>query len=137
MKLKALLFVALLLVGARSASAQVTTSYTLVISSGAAVVSTTVIPAAAFLCNQTPLPAGVTTNARHIQFTDPANAAMACIYLDPGTGPLAALPFGATSYTGTLLATDSAGSSAPSVASPPFSETGQVPPVLTGVVIFR
>ena len=135
--MKTLWLIAILLLLPALASAQAITSYTLVVSSGAGAVSTTVLPATSVTCNQTPLPTTNTVNPRHVQFTDPVNAGMACIYLDPGTGPLAALPFGATAYTATLTATNSAGTSPPSLASNSFTTPGQLPSAPVGVSIFR
>lgn len=130
------LALALLTLATSSVFAQVATSYTLTIFNGATVVSTTVITAANFSCGQTPL-SGPSINPRHVEFTDPANAAQVCLFTDNGTnGPLSSLPFGATAYTATLIATNSAGSSAPSAPSPPFTEPGQAPgaPMVVKVV---
>lgn len=118
--------------------AQPPTSYTLVISTGTTVVSTTTITAVNFLCNQTP-PTGTTTvNPTRVVFNDPTNAGQACIFTDNGTtGPLSSLPFGAAVYTATLAATNTVGTSGPSLPSPSFTHPGAVPGVLTGVSVIR
>ena len=70
------IFLALVMVFVPSlVSAQAITSYTLTISTVTppAVVSTTVIPAASFVCNQTPLAGANTINPQHVEVDDPAN----------------------------------------------------------------
>ena len=118
------------------ASAQAITSYTLAITapgSPPVLISTTVIQAIAVTCNQAPPVGGSAINPTRAVFDDPANVGMVCIWTDPGSGPLSTLPFGATSYTATLIATDSAGDSPASVASPPFTHPGLVRPAPTGL----
>jgi hypothetical protein len=136
---KVLLVVGFLAItSAASAQTGIATSYTLAINSPTANVSTTVIPAAGFVCNQafTTL-SNPDINPTHVEFNDPVNVSpqMACIYTDPGTGPLASLPNSATVYTGTLIATNAAGSSAASSPSPSFTHPGAIPGIPLGVSV--
>src|SRR5579864_8327359 len=131
--MKAIVGVVGLLCVSTIASAQPATSYTLVLQTTAVppvIVSTTVVPAASFLCGQTPLPGTNTINPQHVEFVDPSNPVLACIYgPDPATGPLNSLPFGAQAYQGTLAATNAAGTSAASALSNSFTHPGAVPGV--------
>jgi hypothetical protein len=126
----------LLLLLTALAQAQAITSYTLTIySAGTATVigTPTVLPITAFSCNQPQPTVTPPTNPTRVVLNDPVNAGMACIYQDPGTGPLSALPFGAAAYEGTLKATNSAATSGESARSLPFTHPGVAPPVPTGV----
>ncbi len=127
----------ILTIGVAPASAQAVTQYTLTILNGVTVVSTTVISAPNFLCGQAPVN-GTAINPRHIEFTDPANAALVCLFTDNGTtGPISSLPFGPTSYTATLIATNSVGNSPVSAPSNSFTEPGSLPGALTGVRVVQ
>ena len=121
-------------------SAQTVTSYTLkIFNQGApAPLTTTVLPATNFVCNQ-PQPASTTNTANPttIAFNDPLNAGQACLYVDPGTGPLFSLPFGTGTYTATVAATNSVGTSADSAVSNPFTRPGVVAAVPTAVRVYR
>lgn len=132
----------LLLALAVPAHAQAPTSYTLKISNqgAAAPFTSAVLPASAWLCGQTPKVVLTTTSTNPIRalVDDPATPTTAdCIYVDPGTGPILALPFGTQVYTATLMATYPAGSSADSPASNPFSRPGVVGPAPTGLRLSR
>ena len=128
----------LVLLLAAPVEAQVTTSYTLTIYAAGTptVISSATIPAASFVCNQAPV-SGVVVNPNKVLFLDPLNAGQDCVYADPGTGPLAALPFSAAGYEATVYATNSAGSSAESGRSLPFTHPGVAPFVVTGVKVIR
>lgn len=122
------------------ARAQAVTAYTLGIYQQGATApqTTTVLAAANFLCGQTPklVVSGTVTNPSHVVMDDPATPTTAdCVYTDPGTGPLLALPFGPTLYTAALFATNGAGSSAYSAMSNPFARPGVAPGSPTGVRI--
>jgi hypothetical protein len=133
MRLTALI-IALLLTAA-PARAQVITSYTLTIyqaGTNTVVGIPTVIPVAALACNQPQPAAAPAVNPTRMAFNDPANAGQACIYTDPGTGPLLTLPFGAASYEGGLKATNSAATSA-ETRSAPFTHPGVAPAAPTGL----
>ncbi len=121
-------------------AAQSITSYTLTLyqSGTQTLVGTpTVIPVAAVICNQTPPTATSTVNPDKVVFTDTVNVGKACIYLDPGTGPLKTLPFGPSAYEGTLKATNSAATSAESARSLPFTHPGTAPPVPINVQVVQ
>lgn len=123
------------------AAAQVITSYTLTINPAGTttVTSTTTLPVAAggVVCNLTPMVGGSTINPLHVSITDPVNAGKSCIYVDPGTGPLASLPFSTVSYTATIHATNTAGNSPESAASLPFSHPGVAPVAPTGLQVIQ
>ncbi len=133
----ALLAVCLLLL-AHSASAQTITGYVLKLSTQAgAAVSTTPLALSVVTCGvspKAPPPSGSPTNPKKVMWDDPASPATAdCLYTDPGTGPLFALPFGATAYLAVIDATNSAGTSPDSLPSNSFTHPGTVAPALTGV----
>jgi hypothetical protein len=124
------LFVALLAVPAL-ASAQAITSYNLGIflQGGSAPISTAVLPAASFVCGQARVATPpVNANPNRVVIEDPGNAALDCIYVDGGGGPLLALPFNPTAiYTATMTATNSAGTGPVSNISNSFSRPGSAP----------
>jgi hypothetical protein len=72
------------------------------------------------------------TNPMKAVFDDPAQAGKACVYTDPGTGPLLSTPFGGT-FEATLTATNSAGTSPESAPRVPFSHPGLTPPAPGGL----
>lgn len=84
--------------------------------------------AANVTCNQTAPTSTNTVNPTRVVFDDPNVAGKVCIWVDPGTGPLASMPFGASSYEGTLTATNAAGTTAES-ARAPFTRPGLPPGV--------
>lgn len=93
-------------------------------------VSTTPIPNAQVLCNQPSPTSTVTKNPDKVVFDDPLNAGRACIYTDPGSGPLLGPTLKLGNYEGTLSAFVPATS--PLVESPesnraPFSKTPAAP----------
>lgn len=138
MKRNVLFVLVSLLLAAVPALAQPPTSYTLVVNTGATVVSTTVITAANFTCNQAPPTTTTTVNPNKIWFTDPNNVGQACVFTDNGTtGPLSSLPFGAAIYTATLVATNSAGSSPVSAPSNSFTHPGAVLSAPMGLTVGR
>jgi hypothetical protein len=113
------------------ANAQTVTSYNLAIfiQGGASPISTAALPAASFVCGQ---PRVVVTapvaNPNKVVIEDPANAALDCVYVDGGSGPLLALPFNPTTvYVATLAGTNSAGTGPASAASNSFTRPGSVP----------
>lgn len=132
-----ILFSVILLCAAR-ANAQPITTYTLTIYQGSTtgtVQSTTPIPVGAtgFVCNLArTVVTGPQVNPTKLYVNDPVNAGQDCVYTDPGTGPLAALPFGSTSYVATLKAVNSAGSSSEGAASNSFTRPGVVPTAPVG-----
>jgi hypothetical protein len=107
-----------------------------------AVGTQTTIPigGAGFVCNQA-LPTGTpsTVNPTRIVADDPATPGKACIYTDPGTGPLASLPFGPTLYTGSLRWVNGSGINSPEAFDtiPPFSHPGQAAAAPTGLQVIR
>lgn len=121
-----------------SASAQAPTGYVLKLSTQAgAAVSTTPLALSAVTCGVTPKappPSGAVTNPKKVIWDDPAAPTTAdCVYTDPGTGPLFALPFGATAYLMVADVVNSAGTSPDSLPSNSFTHPGTVAPALTGV----
>lgn len=90
--------------------------------------------AANVVCNQAPI-SGSTVNPDKVVFDDPINAGKVCVWTDPGTGPLFAVPFGG-SYEATLTATNSTGTSPESTRSP-FTRPGFAPGVPTGLKTIR
>jgi hypothetical protein len=91
--------------------------------------------AANVVCNQAPPTTTSTVNPNKVVFDDIVTVGRVCIWTDPGTGPLFAVPFGGT-YEGTLTATNIAGTSAetPRV---PFSRPGFAPIVPSGLRLLR
>lgn len=85
-------------------------------------------------CNQTPPPPGTTINPNKAVWDDAANAGKVCIWTDPGTGPLLALPPVGT-FEATLSAYNAAGRSVESNRAP-FSRLTP-PAVRTGFKIAR
>lgn len=136
MKYLAPLLVALLMPSV--AHAQAITGYVLKLQTQAgAAVSTTPLALSTVTCGVTPKappPTGSPTNPKKVIWDDPAAPTTAdCIYTDPGTGPLFALPFGATAYLAVIDATNAAGTSPDSLPSNSFTRPGTVAPALTGV----
>lgn len=124
-----------LLLAASSAHAQVVTAYPLKIwNVGApAPLSTTVLPASSFVCNQPALTLAATvTNPTKIIIDDVANVGKVCVYTDTAGGPLLGLPFSSTPLQVTLAATNSAGTSPDSAVSNSFTRPGLPPPAPTG-----
>lgn len=66
-----------------------------------------------------------------IAWDDPANPGKACVYRDPGTGPLLSTPFGG-SFEVTLTATNALGTS-PETPRVPFSHPGAILNAPTGL----
>lgn len=135
--MKSFLIAGVLALFAANAQAQAVTALQLVISSPTVVVSTTTLPMSVLNCGQTPLPAAVTAaqvNPLHLTVTDPNNPAAYCVYADPGTGPLASLPFAnSLLYTATADWVNVAGTSSASAVSNPFSRPGVVAPAPTNL----
>lgn len=129
---QALLGLGLLLL-ATSAQAQSISQYELAIylQGGVSPVTTATIPVSAWTCGQPVVTVtGTQVNPSRIRMQDPANAALDCVYSDPGTGPLLALPFNPTAvYEGALRAVNAAGSSGESARSNLFTRPGTVPSV--------
>lgn len=126
---KAVWGICFVLAFAVSASAQ-TTSYKLRIylSGATAPMTTTTLQASGFICNQAAPPTGATTtNPTKVVFDDPAVAGRVCIYTDPGTGPLLALPTGFQNYTATLAAMGAGGAESAESNAAPFSRTAPAP----------
>ncbi len=134
MKYLAPLLVALLMPSV--AHAQAITGYVLKLSTQAgAAVSTTPLGLTVVTCGVTPkATVSSATNPKKVIWDDPAAPTTAdCVYTDPGTGPLFALPFGATAYLAIVNATNSVGMSPDSLPSNSFTRPGTVAPALTGV----
>lgn len=135
--MKTLLFIGLLFI-AGPASAQSITAYPLkVYNVGASSpLSTTDLLAANVVCNQTAPTTTSPVNPMRAIWDDPDNAGKVCVWTDPGTGPLASLPFGATVYEATLSATNAAGTS-PESNRASFSRPGVIPGARTGLRVVR
>lgn len=134
------LFALAILGMAGTAHAQSPTSYVLKIylTGAGQPMSTTTLQASGFTCGQPKLTvSGAQVNPTKIAFDDPADATKDCVFVDNGTGPLAALPFGTQSYNGTLAAVNSAGTSADSAQSNPFSHPGVVAAAPTGLRVSK
>jgi hypothetical protein len=114
-------------------SAQPITTYTLkTYNVGApSPIQTFTFQASAVVCNQANPAIGVTANPTKVVWDDTVNAGKACIWTDPGTGPLFSVPFGGQ-YEGTLSQTNSAGTSVES-ARAPFTRPGTVPAPIVGL----
>jgi hypothetical protein len=128
------------------ASAQGPTSYTLKISNQGAPspFTSAVLPAASFLCGQTPkiVVTGTAVNPGKVVFDDPPVAPATvstadCVYVDQPGDIILSLPFTAQVYTATLVANYPAGSSLDSAVSNPFSRPAVVGPVPVGLRISR
>lgn len=134
----ALVFVALLALPSL-ASAQAITQWTLrtyIVGAVAPLVPAAVLLPANVTCNQ-PAPVGaVNVNPNRAVWTDPVNVGMTCQWTDPGTGPLASVPFGGA-YESTLTATNSVGTSAESAPRSPFTRPGLAPAVPTGLQVVK
>lgn len=117
-------------------TAQTPTSYVLKIYNAGASspVQTFTFQASATVCNQTPLTGTTTVNPNKVIWDDIANSGKDCVWTDPGTGPLFAVPTPGN-YEGTLAASNTAGTSAESARSP-FSRLA-LPTVPTGVGLVR
>lgn len=133
--MKRVLFCLVVLLVAASAHAQPITKWTLrVYNAGAStpLSAPADLLAANVACNVDPATVVATSaNPLRAAFDDPATAGKACVWTDPGTGPLQSTPFGGN-FEATLTATNSAGTSAES-ARAPFTHPGVAPPVPTGV----
>jgi hypothetical protein len=131
---------ALLLLLAAPAAAQSVEKWTLrIYATGAATPLTapTDLLAATVVCGQPAPPVTATSlNPTKVIFDDPATPGSVCIWTDPGTGPLSALPFGATAYQATVTATNSLGTSGESNRAS-FTHPGQIPGVPTGTRVIR
>src|SRR5262245_1020479 len=101
--MKRMVFVLGMLLIAHAASAQSITAYPLKIYNVGATtpLSTTDLLAANVVCNQAPPTTTSTIDPTKVIWDDEANAGRLCIWTDPGTGPLASLPFGALTYEAT------------------------------------
>lgn len=139
--MKRLVPTALFALVAIPAFAQAPTSYTLKISNqgASAPFTTAVLPATAFVCGLTPKIVVTTTsvNPAKVVIDDPADITKDCVYTDPGTGPIFALPFGTQVYTATIVATYPAGVSADSNVSNPFQKPGVVGSAPSGLRLSR
>jgi hypothetical protein len=125
-----------LLLSAAHAHAQTITSYPLKIwNVGAtAPISTTVLPASSFVCNQTaPTVPPSVINPTKLAIDDVVNVGKVCIYTDSPGGPLLGLPFSSQPLQATLAATNSAGTSPDSAVSNSFTRPGLPPPAPTAV----
>lgn len=138
-----LLLPLLLLSGVRPAQAQPVTSYTVnIFLQGAGLpLTTATLPASSFLCSQTPKvpPAtGSVANPGRFVVDDPAAPSTAdCIYVDPGTGPILALPFGTQVFTATIAATSTGGTSVATAGLNSFTHPGASPSAPTGFRIIK
>lgn len=96
--------------------------------------STFTFLSSAVTCNL-PQPSGTLSNVNptRVIWNDPNITGRACIWTDPGSGPLFALPIG--NYEATLTATNSVGTSA-ETARVPFSKQS-VPAVVTGLRLYQ
>ena len=119
--------------------AQSVTEYRLgiYIQGGLSPITSVSLPVSAFVCGQPKVAVtGTQVNPSRMRMDDPTNAALDCVYVDPGTGPLLALPFNPTTiYEGTLRAANTAGVSVESARSNPFSRPGTIPPAPVGLRI--
>lgn len=89
-----------------------------------------VLPPANFQCGQAAVtvPVAPVPNPLRAAWPDPTDVSKDCVYLDPGNGPLAMLPFDATAvYRSTVRLRNMAGDSGESPLSNPFTRPG-VPP---------
>jgi len=136
-----ILIVALCLVAATLAAQPPPVSgYTLkIFNQGATTpLTTTTLPASSFTCNQTPPPdTSNVANPTTVVFDDPANVGKVCLYTDPGTGPLLALPFSTGIYFARIAALNSAGTGPDSLPSPPFTRPGVVGAAPSGLKVYR
>lgn len=91
---------------------------------------------AAIQCNQAPPAANASTvNPTRVSWNDTANAGRVCQWTDPGTGPLMALPLGA-SYEGGLRFFNAAGSG-PESTRAPFTRLGPPTVAPAGLLLTR
>ncbi len=132
-----LLALVAVLLSASSLGAQGVTATSVTITNQTTGISTTTA-LTGVVCGQVK-PTGTlsTVNPRRIIWDDSTNATLACIWTDPGTGVLVALPFGPASYIGTVTASNSAGSSPPSLPSLPFTRPGSPPGAPTGLLVIQ
>lgn len=89
-------------------------------------------------CNAEPpqvQPTELTVNPSVAVWDDPVNAGKVCIYAFPQNGALFSLPIGQT-FQATMVGINSAGASAESARSNPFSRLGP-PPAPTGLLFVR
>lgn len=131
----AVLLVGLLVGAAARADAQAITSWNLAVYNvGAALPLSppTVLLVANVVCNQ-PAPVGSNINPGRVSWDDVVTVGRACLWTDPGTGPLRSVPFGGN-YEATLTATNSAATS-PESARVPFTRPGLGPGAPTGVKV--
>lgn len=131
-----------LLICALPAGAQTITGYQLRVyltGGGAAPVTTYDMGLAGVTCGQPKTPAPVTAaNPNTVLWDDPTNAALDCRWVDPGTGPLLALPVSVTaSYTAAVVALSTAGPSPESARSNSFTRPGLPPAALVNVRVTR
>ncbi len=135
---KKLLFASVFVLAASAVHAQGVTGTIATITNQTTLISTvTTLPPTAITCGQPKTSVVTNTNPGGLAWDDSTNPAFDCVYRDPGTGILLALPFGPTSYIVTLQATNSAGVSAPSAPSLPFTRPGQAPGAPTGARVVR
>lgn len=129
-----LLLVVLLVAAPAAAQAPINwTLRTYLAGAGAPVVAPAVLLVANVVCNQAAPPVTPAINPTKAIWDDSANVGKVCIWTDPGTGPLASVPFGGN-YDATLTVTNSAGTS-PESARAPFTHPGLVLPVPTGLKV--
>lgn len=127
------LTILMVLACASVAQAQTVTSYTLKtynVANMSAPVSTYTFPAAQVTCGLTRVATPPTvTNPTTVLWEDPADPARDCRWVDPGTGPLFALPFSpVTVYRSRLAAVNAAGTGPDSPDSlNSFTRPGAVP----------
>lgn len=136
--MRVLLMALMLFVAASTASAQTVDTWHLRIYDAGAAASLsapTDLRRADVLCDQ-PEPSGVPVNPTKVAWVDPTKAGRFCVWIDPGTGPLFAVPFGSAAYEATLAATNAAGTSA-ETARVPFTRPGVSPDVPTGLKLIR
>lgn len=140
--LSALIVLAVLSAAPSLASAQSIDGYRLnVYPAGAAPTATPItffdFTKTAIECNQAPevVPPGVPVNPRRVLWDDPDNAGRVCRWVDPGTGPLFAVPFGA-SYDAGLQAYNEAGRG-PESDRVPFSRLSPPTVAPTGLRLIR
>lgn len=137
--LRALLVIAMLAVPALT-QAQGADGYRLSIYRVGAIAPVTFLEfaATATTCNLAPTqpPAGASAvNPTRAQWDDPVNAGRACQWVDPGNGPLMAVPVG-ESYEATLLAYNTEGRS-PESNRVPFTRLGPPMTAPAGLRLLR
>ena len=97
------------------------------------------IPASQVQCGQVRVnpPTGTVANPTTFRWQLQPTDTTDCVWTDPGTGPLFALPVSGTEYDATVSAINTAGESPESARSNPFTRPGSPPATLTNVRVTR